>query len=77
MKEVDVIAIFKQREYITLEECFSALDVFSKKFEEKKNHIEHPLIKYLFKQERLKWNGWLALDKKFKAVLLKYSKEMR
>ena len=48
MKEVDIIAIFIQSDYITQEECYSALELFPKQVEEKKNYIVHPLhLKYM------------------------------
>ena len=52
MKEADVITIYMQTEYITLGECRSALDLFTKTVETKKNHIGHPLYECPFKQEK-------------------------
>ena len=39
MKEGNVITIYMQKKYITLEECYSVLDLFSQTVEKKKNHI--------------------------------------
>ena len=54
-----------KKEYITLEECRSALDLFKKTVETKKYHIGHSLYECLFKQEKSKWNSCLAPDKYF------------
>ena len=54
MEEVDIIAIFIQRDYITQEECYSVLDLFSKIVGEKKNYIGHQIYEFSFKQEHVK-----------------------
>ena len=71
MKEADVITIYMQTEYITLGECRSALDLFTKTVETKKNHIGHPLYECPFKQEKSKWNSCLAPDKHFESGVAK------
>ena len=68
---MDVIKIYMQKEYITLEECRSALDLFTQTIETKKNHIKHPLYKCPFKQETSKWNNCLASDKYFERGVVK------
>ena len=49
MKEADVITIYIQKEYATLEEYRSALDIFPKTVEKKNNHIGHSLYECPFK----------------------------
>ena len=60
-----------KKEYITLEECRSALDLCTKTVETKENHIEHPLYECLFKQEKSKWNSCLTPDKYFESGVVK------
>ena len=71
MKEADIITIYMQRYYITLEECRSALDFFSQTVEEKKNHFEHLFLKWPFKRKKIRWNGYLAPDKYFDSGIVK------
>ena len=71
MKEADVIKTYMKKEYITLEECRSALDLCTKTVETKKNHTKHPLYECLFKQEKPKWNSCLAPDKYFESGVVK------
>ena len=50
-KEVDIIIVYVQRDYITVEECHSALNIFSRTVEEK-NQIGHQLYEYPFKLKK-------------------------
>ena len=57
-KEENVITIYMQKKHITLKECRSALNIFTKTIDKKKNHIEHLLCECPFKQENQ--NGIVA-----------------
>ena len=71
MIEADVITIYMQKEYVTVEECRSALDLFSQTIEKKKDHIGHPLYECPFKHEKSRWNGCLVPDIYFKSGVVK------
>ena len=77
-KEVDIIIVYVQRDYITVEECHSALNIFSRTVEEKKTKLDINYTNIRLKLKKKRWNGYLAPGYHFESgIVIKQHEEKR
>ena len=65
------ITIYMQKQYVKLEECRSALDLFSQTVKKMRNHMGYSLYECPFEYEKSRWNGCLSEGNFFESEMIK------